>query len=153
MILHLFLSYGKGNYFDFTKLDGLTLLNSNPENQGGKTSFAIALLSFALFGKSFRTPTLESTFNIHLPEATEVMVEACIEINNVDYVIRRTVNRPILKKRTAKSKITQKVEYFKLIEFLRYKSSIEFGSIVERKLYTILPELKTSIVAVTGSSN
>ena len=111
-----FLSYGKGNYFDFTKLDGLTLLNSNPENQGGKTSFAIALLSFALFGKSFRTPTLESTFNIHLPEATEVMVEACIEINNVDYVIRRTVNRPILKKRTAKSKITQKVEYFKLID-------------------------------------
>lgn len=111
-----FLSYGKGNYFDFTKLDSLTLLNSNPENQGGKTSFAIALLSFALFGKSFRTPTLESTFNIHLPEATEVMVEACIEINNVDYVIRRTVNRPILKKRTAKSKITQKVEYFKLID-------------------------------------
>ena len=111
-----FLSYGKGNYFDFTKLDGLTLLNSNPENQGGKTSFAIALLSFALFGKSFRTPTLESTFNIHLPEATEVMVEACLEINNVDYVIRRTVNRPILKKRTAKSKITQKVEYFKLID-------------------------------------
>ena len=44
-----YLSYGKGNYFDFTKLNGLVLLNGQPENQCGKTTFAIDLLRFALF--------------------------------------------------------------------------------------------------------
>ena len=43
------------------------------------------------------------------------MVEAGIEIDGVDYVIRRTITRPALKKRTSKSKCKQKVEYFKLI--------------------------------------
>lgn len=110
-----YLSYGKGNYMDFTKLHGLVLLNGMPENMCGKTTFAIDLLRFALFGKADKSPTLDSVFNIFLPEETEVMVEAGIEIDNVDYVIRRTITRPALKKRTNKSKCKQKVEYFKLI--------------------------------------
>lgn len=110
-----YLSYGKGNYMDFTKLHGLVLLNGIPENMCGKTTFAIDLLRFALFGKADKSPTLDSVFNIFLPEETEVMVEAGIEIDNVDYVIRRTITRPALKKRTNKSKCKQKVEYFKLI--------------------------------------
>ena len=110
-----YLSYGKGNYFDFTKLNGLVLLNGEPENQCGKTTFAIDLLRFALFGKAHKVPRLSRVFNIFLPEETEAMVEVCIEIDGVDYVIRRTITRPPLKKRTAKSKIQQKVEYFKLV--------------------------------------
>ena len=110
-----YLSYGKDNYFDFTKLNGLVLLTGNPENQCGKTTFAIDLLRFALFGSASKSPTLDSVFNIYLPETTEVKVEACLEIDGIDYVIRRTVTRPALNKRTAKSKPKQKVEYFKLI--------------------------------------
>lgn len=110
-----YLSYGKDNYFDFTKLNGLVLLNGQPENQCGKTTFAIDLLRFALFGKAQKSPTLDSVFNIYLPEATEVMVEAGLEINDVDYVIRRTVTRPALSKRTKKSKAKQKLEYFKVV--------------------------------------
>jgi DNA repair exonuclease SbcCD ATPase subunit len=110
-----YLSYGKDNYFDFTKLHGLVLLNGEPENQSGKTTFAIDLLRFALFGKAQKSPNLESVFNVYHPEETEVMVEAGIEINGVDYVIRRTVTRPALSKRTKKSKAKQKLEYFKLI--------------------------------------
>lgn len=110
-----YLSYGKGNYFDFTKLNGLVLLNSEPENQSGKTTFAIDLLRFALFGKAIKTPTIDSVFNSYLPNETEVMVEACLEIDGTDYVIRRTITRQPLKKRTKKSKAKQKVEYFKLI--------------------------------------
>ena len=110
-----YLSYGKSNYMDFTKLHGLVLLNGMPENMCGKTTFAIDLLRFALFGKADKSPTLDSVFNIFLPEETEVMVEAGIEIDGVDYVIRRTITRPALKKRTSKSKCKQKVEYFKLI--------------------------------------
>lgn len=109
-----YLSYGKDNYFDFTKLHGLVLLNGEPENQSGKTTFAIDLLRFALFGKAQKSPNLDSVFNIYHPEETEVMVEAGIEIDGVDYVIRRTVTRPTLSKRTKKSKAKQKLEYFKL---------------------------------------
>lgn len=110
-----FLSYGSGNFFDFTKLHGLVLLNGDPENQCGKTTFAIDLLRFALFGKSNKVPVLERAFNAFLPKETKVMVEACIEIDGIDYVIRRTLERPALSKRTAKSKIKQNVEYFKLL--------------------------------------
>lgn len=110
-----YLSYGKGNYFDFTKLKGLVLLNGEPENQCGKTTFAIDLLRFALFGKSPKCPTLDSVFNIYLDNETEAMVEVGLEIEGIDYVIRRTITRPPLKKRTAKSKCKQKVEYFKKV--------------------------------------
>ena len=110
-----YLSYGPDNYFDFTKLHGMVLLNSEPANQGGKTTFAIDLLRFALFGKAKKSPTLDSVFNIYQPEATEVVVEAGIEIDSIDYVIRRTITRPALKKRTAKSKCKQTVDYYKVI--------------------------------------
>ena len=43
-----FLSYGSGNVFDFTRLNGLVLLNG--DNQSGKTTFAIDLIHFLLFG-------------------------------------------------------------------------------------------------------
>lgn len=110
-----YLSYGKDNYFDFTKLKGLVLLTGQPENTSGKTTLAIDLLRFALFGKAEKSPTLDSVFNTYLEDETEVKVEAGIEIDGVDYVIRRTITRPTLKKRSAKSKAKQKVEYFKLL--------------------------------------
>lgn len=110
-----YLSYGKGNYFDFTKLKGLILLEGEPENQCGKTTFAIDLLRFGLFGSADKSPTLDAVFNSFKPEETEVKVEVCLDIDGVDYVIRRTITRPALKKRTEKSKSKQKVEYFKLI--------------------------------------
>jgi len=111
-----YLSYGEDNYFDFTNLHGLVLLNGQPENQCGKTTFAIDLLRFALFGKAQKSPTLDSVFNIYIPQATEVVVEAGLEISGIDYVIRRTVTRPALSKRTKKSKAKQKLEYFKVID-------------------------------------
>lgn len=110
-----YLSYGKGNYFDFTTLKGLVALKGEPENQCGKTTFAIDLLRFALFGKAQKSPTLDSVFNAYLPEETEVVVELGIEIDGVDYVIKRTITRPSLKKRTKKSKAKQTVEYYRII--------------------------------------
>lgn len=108
-----FLSYGKGNYFDFTDLNGLVLVNA--ENQQGKTTFCIDLIRFALYGKSDKAPTLEKVFNIYFPNETEVFVEATLEIDEQEYVIRRTITRPAMSKRTDKSKPKQKVEYFKRV--------------------------------------
>lgn len=113
-----FMSYGKDNFFDFTKLNGLVLLTSEPANQGGKTTFCLDLFRFLLFGKVTSREndwTLSKVFNDYIPEATECVVEGCIEIDGVDYVIKRVVSRPELKRRTEKSKVSQKVTYYKLV--------------------------------------
>lgn len=110
-----FLSYGKDNYFDFSSLKGLVLLNGEPANQSGKTTFAIDLLHFLLFGKTDKASTQDKIFNKWLKEETEVVVEGCINIEGEDYVIKRTLSRPQYKKRTSKSKTTQKVEYYRLV--------------------------------------
>ena len=91
------------------------MLSGEPANQSGKTTFAIDLLHFLLFGKTSKSATLEKVFNKHLQEATEVNVEGCLVIDDEEYVIKRTLSRPALNKRTNKSKTTQKVEYYKII--------------------------------------
>lgn len=110
-----FLSYGDNNHFDFTHLSDLVLLNGEPANQSGKTTFAIDLLHFLLFGKTSKAATQDKIFNKHLPEATEVVVEGCINIDGIDYVIKRTLKRPSLQKRSSRSKTVQKVEYYKIV--------------------------------------
>ena len=110
-----FLSYGAGNVFDFTDIGRLVLLSSEPANQGGKTTFCIDLIRFLLFGTSTRYRTQAELFNQHIPEATTLTAEGCISIDGVDYVIKRTVSRPALERRTDKSKTVQKVEYYKIV--------------------------------------
>lgn len=113
-----FLSYGENNFFDFTQLSGLVLLNGEPANQSGKSTFAYDLLHFLLFGKtnSGKADVFSDIFNRYSPEATEVKVEGCLTIEGSDYVIKRTLTRPALSKRTDKSKVTHKVEYYRLID-------------------------------------
>lgn len=110
-----FLSYGADNYFDFSDVRGLSLVSSNPANQGGKTTFAIDLFHFLLFGNVSKAKTQDKIFNKHLPSATNVTVEGCICIDGVDYIIKRTLSRPSLERRTAKSKTIQKVEYYRVV--------------------------------------
>ena len=112
-----FLSYGDDNFFDFTTLSGLVLLNGEPANQSGKSTFAYDLLHFMLFGKttSGKADVLSEIFNRYRPETTTVSVEGCLVIDGDEYIIRRTLTRPALNKRTAKSKTTQKVEYYKIV--------------------------------------
>ena len=113
-----FLSYGDNNFIDFNNLSGLVLLKSEPANQGGKTNFACDLIEFLLFGgvDSGKANVLKKIFNKHLPDATEVKVEGGIEIEGEHYIIRRTLTRPQKNKRTAKSVVTQKVEYFRVVD-------------------------------------
>jgi DNA repair exonuclease SbcCD ATPase subunit len=113
-----FLSYGENNFIDFTDLSGLVLLKSEPANQGGKTNFACDLIKFLLFGSGDegKSDVLKNMFNKHLPDATEVRVEGGIEIDGEHYIIKRCITRPQRKKRTAKSVVTQKVEYFRVVD-------------------------------------
>ena len=108
-----FLSYGSDNYFDFTTIKGLTSLSG--ENQSGKSTLSIDLIHFLLFGRTNKVDTQDKIFNKHLPKVTNVVVEGCINIDGVDYIIKRTLTRPALDRRSEKSKTTQKVEYYKLV--------------------------------------
>lgn len=112
-----FLSFGPNNHIDFTDFRGLVLLNSIPANQGGKSTFAYDLLHFLFFGKthSGKMEVLGDLFNRHLPQATTVKVEGCLNIDGYDYVIRRTLTRPALSSKSKIRTVTQKVEYFRIL--------------------------------------
>ena len=111
-----FLSYGPDNYFDFTNLHGLVLLNGEPANKSGKSTFAYDLLHFLLFGKTNtnKAKTLGELFNNYLPDERILNVEGCINIDGDDYIIRRTLTRPVDGKKS--KTVTNKVEYYKLDE-------------------------------------
>lgn len=111
-----FLSYGPDNYFDFRNLQGLVLLNGEPANKSGKSTFAYDLLHFLLFGKTNtnKAKTLGELFNNYLPDENNLFVEGCINIDGEDYIIKRTLTRPAKGKKT--KTVTNKVEYFKIQE-------------------------------------
>ena len=109
-----FLSYGSDNFFDFTELNGLVLLNGEPANKSGKSTFAYDLLHFLLFGKTNtnKAKTLGELFNNYLPDKRTLNVEGCINIDGEDYIIRRTLTRPSSNKKS--KTVSNKVEYYKL---------------------------------------
>lgn len=110
-----FLSYGEDNYFDFRKLGNLVLLNGDPANQSGKTTFAIDLIHFLLFGKTDKSATQDKIFNKHIPEATKVTVEGSLTIDGENFIIKRELTRTSLEKRNTKSRTNQKVSYYKVV--------------------------------------
>jgi len=109
-----FLSYGKGNVIDFTKLNGLILVKGEPVNKTGKTTAMIEVVKFALYGSYTKAKTLDDLFNLYLPNETEILVRCYLSIDGEDFVIERRVTRP--KKRTEKSKASSSVKYYRIID-------------------------------------
>lgn len=111
-----FLSYGVDNFFDFRTLKGLVLLNGEPANQSGKSTFAYDLIHFLLFGKtrSGKADTLDQYFNKYMPECNEVSVAGSITVNGEEYQIFRTLTKPA-KTKKAKFTVTSKVQYFHVL--------------------------------------
>lgn len=108
-----FLSYGKGNRFDFKHLNGLTLVNGEPANMSGKSSFTIDLISFLLFGKTQKPYTLSECFNKYIDDKN-FNVSGCIRINENRYIIERVVSRS--KKRNGEwGDASQTVKYYELV--------------------------------------
>lgn len=109
-----FLSYGKDNFFDFTKLSGLIHLKGDPANKSGKSTFAYDLIHFALFGKtrSGKADKFSEMFNNYLPDERELSVEIGITIDGENYIIRRTLTKPDPKKKT--KTIGNSVAYFRV---------------------------------------
>lgn len=87
-----FLSYGENNRLDFNNLNGIVLVESQPENFGGKSTLAVDLPLFLFFGKTSKTSTNEDIFNRY-SDSTEVIVKGLVIIDDVKYIIERTLTR------------------------------------------------------------
>jgi DNA repair exonuclease SbcCD ATPase subunit len=112
LMIDNFLSFGEKNYLPFNKLKGLTVVNSLPANQGGKTSLTIDALKFLLHGSTTKTDKNEEIFN-SFSDKNELTVRGMIDISDEELIIERRM------KRTAKKgggwTVTNKVNYFKLL--------------------------------------
>lgn len=106
-----FLSFGDNNEIDFENIDGITVIESNPENFGGKTTSSVDLLLFLFFGKTTKTKTNIEIFNLYR-DTDEVYVKGLINIDNEDYVIVRKIERK--KSKSGDYNVTNVLDFFKI---------------------------------------
>ena len=92
-----FLSFGKDNNLDISKLGGITVIDSNPANFGGKSVLAVDLILFLFFNKTTKTTKSIEIFN-RFRKDKEVFVQGEVEIDGKDYIIIRKVIRKKTKK-------------------------------------------------------
>ena len=112
LMIDNFLSFGEKNYLPFNKLKGLTVVNSLPANQGGKTTLTIDALKFLLHGNTTKTDKNEEIFNKY-SDKNELVVRGMIEIMDEETIIERKMKRSA--KKGGGWNVTNKVNYFKLL--------------------------------------
>jgi len=92
-----FLSYGENQRIDFDKCNGITVVESNPPNFGGKTVLSVDLLMFLFFNETTKTSKAEEIFN-RFTTKDKVSVKGEIIIEGEEYVIVRNIERKMSKK-------------------------------------------------------
>jgi len=107
-----FLSFGNGNNIDYNGLKGLSIVNSLPANQGGKTIFSIDSILFLFFGKTTKTDTAAEIFNT-FTDKNEVTVGGEINIDGEEYIIERKLLRK--KTKTGNYKTSSELNFFRLL--------------------------------------
>ena len=91
-----FLSFGENQVLDFENLNGITIVESIPQNTGGKTTLTIDLLLFLFFNTTTKSSKAEDVFN-KFTNKDRVSVVGEILIDGEEYVITRTLDRKLNK--------------------------------------------------------
>jgi len=91
-----FLSYGENQVLDFEKCNGITVVESNPPNFGGKTVLTVDLLMFLFFNTTTKSAKAEEVFNRFTDKDT-VSVRGEVTIDGEDYIIARQLIRKLSK--------------------------------------------------------
>jgi DNA repair exonuclease SbcCD ATPase subunit len=105
-----FLSYGQNQVIDFEKCNGITVVESDPPNFGGKTVLTVDLLLFLFFNTTTKTQKAEEIFN-RFTDVNKVSVKGDITIDGEDYVIVRQIERK--KAKSGEWNIKTELEFFK----------------------------------------
>lgn len=87
-----FLSYGENQVLDFEKCGGITVVESDPPNFGGKTVLTVDLLMFLFFNTTTKTQKAEEIFN-RFTDKDKVSVRGEILIDGDEYVVSRNIER------------------------------------------------------------
>ena len=87
-----FLSFGNDNTVSISDLGGITVIDSNPPNFGGKSVLAVDLILFLFFNKTTKSSKAIDIFNRYQKD-NEVYVQGEVEIDGENYIIIRKIIR------------------------------------------------------------
>ena len=105
-----FLSYGENQVIDFTKCDGISVIESNPPNFGGKTVLSVDLLLFLFFNETTKTSKAEEVFN-RFTDKNKVSVRGEVVIDGDEYIIVRNIERK--KSKAGEWNVKTELDFFK----------------------------------------
>ena len=105
-----FLSYGENQVIDFDKCSGITVVESDPPNFGGKTVLTVDLLLFLFFNTTTKTQKAEEIFN-RFTDKNTVVVKGDIIIDGEEYIIARKIERK--KSKAGEWNVKTDLEFFK----------------------------------------
>jgi len=105
-----FLSYGENQVLDFEKCNGITVVESDPPNFGGKTVLTVDLLLFLFFNTTTKTQKAEEIFN-RFTDKNKVSVRGEVSIDGDEYVIARQIERK--KAKSGEWNVKTELEFFK----------------------------------------
>ena len=106
-----FLSFGDGQILNFDKIKGISTVESNPPNFGGKTVLTVDLLLFLFFNQTTKTSKAEEIFN-RFRNKDKVTVKGEVLIDGEEYIIVREVTRK-LKRNKVDYTVSTSLEFFK----------------------------------------
>lgn len=112
LMINGFLCFGPNNFVSLSNLNGLTIVNSYPENQGGKTTFSIDAFKFLLYGKTTKTDKNEQVFN-QFWDNDDLIVRGMVKLEDKEIIIERLMNRK--KKRTGDWNVTNKLNFYEIL--------------------------------------
>jgi hypothetical protein len=105
-----FLSYGENQILDFEKCNGISVVESDPPNFGGKTVLTVDLLLFLFFNTTTKTQKAEEIFN-RFTDKNKVSVRGEIQIDGEEYIIARQVERK--KAKSGEWNVKTELDFFK----------------------------------------
>jgi DNA repair exonuclease SbcCD ATPase subunit len=105
-----FLSYGENQVIDFDQCNGITVVESDPPNFGGKTVLTVDLLLFLFFNTTTKTQKAEEIFN-RFTDKNTVVVNGDIVIDGEEYIIARKIERK--KSKAGDWNVKTELEFFK----------------------------------------
>jgi DNA repair exonuclease SbcCD ATPase subunit len=105
-----FLCFGENQKINYDKQNGITVIESNPPNFGGKTTAVVDLLLFLFFNQTTKTSKAEEIFN-RFTTKDKVNVTGEITIDGEDYIISRNIERK--KSKSGEWNVKTELDFFK----------------------------------------